>query len=426
MSSALKPDAQKASETQPTQASAPSDLHKKEPFTIDVVARWLDQTVLRTPVLLAIPALVYLYDRHLHTSVSLAPYPPAGASPFSHVFNLLQNQYKWIGRFLIFGVLKALNHHLNRYFANLGVYAADKPNWSREVIVVTGGSAGIGKALVEILSHVKRAKVAVLDMAPPQYAPAPAGAPPIQFYKTDVTDPEQVKAAADAIRSTFGDVTMLVNNAGVATADLITDANPDGVARTWKVNTLSNWITCKEFLPAMIKRNHGHIMTVASSASFMSLPQMSAYTASKSATLAFHEVLRGELRTRYNAPRVRASIVGPTKVRTSLGDGMEDHKMPFLHPTLEAWEVARSIVSAFDSGLSHYMVLPGSMKILPAVRCMPDWGRRIVELIGHTDNTVSDDSMARAFKNGYGKEWTGEAAAHRQRVLERLAKEGKM
>lgn len=182
MSSALKANASEASKTQPTQASKPIDLDRRVPFTVDTIAGWLNATVLRTPFLLAIPALLYLYDqRQQHGAYAFSN--SLEIPSYSHLKQLLFTDYKWIGRFLIFGLLKSLNHHLNRYFANLGEYRRDRPVWDKEVVVITGGSAGIGKAVVEVLSHKKRAKVAVLDMAPPTYAPAPPGAPAIQYYK---------------------------------------------------------------------------------------------------------------------------------------------------------------------------------------------------------------------------------------------------
>jgi short-subunit dehydrogenase len=45
------------------------------------------------------------------------------------------------------------------------------------------------------------------------------------------------------------------------------------IERTWRINTLANWITAQEFLPAMVKKNRGHIMTVASSASYSESPR---------------------------------------------------------------------------------------------------------------------------------------------------------
>lgn len=157
----------------------------------------------------------------------------------------------------------------------------------------------------------------------------------------------------------------------------------------------------------------------------MSLPQMAEYTTSKSAALAFHEVLRGELRARYFAPRVRTSIIAPTKVRTALGDGMEDHKMPFFHPNLEPFELGRTIVGAIDSGLSQYLVMPGLMKLLPFIRAAPDWFRRSIELIGETDHQVSDATIKRAMANGYGSKWEDDGAKAREDLIKRISEEKK-
>lgn len=175
----------------------------------------------------------------------------------------------------------------------------------------------------------------------------------------------------------------------------------------------------------MVKQNHGHILTVASSASYAALPQMSEYACSKSAALAFHEVLAGEMRARYFSPKVRTSICCPTKVRTALGDGMEDHAMPFFTPNLEAIQVGRAIVGALDSGLSQYLIMPEFARVLPWLRAMPDWMRRIIELSGHTDQQVSDKSIRRALGNGYGKDWEGDAKSVREAVWKNLDSKSK-
>jgi all-trans-retinol dehydrogenase (NAD+) len=64
----------------------------------------------------------------------------------------------------------------------------------------------------------------------------------------------------------------------------------------------------------------------ASSASYMSIPQLSEYSCSKAAALALHEVLTAELVHRYNAPRVRTSVICPTKVATQMGNAMEEQE----------------------------------------------------------------------------------------------------
>jgi all-trans-retinol dehydrogenase (NAD+) len=94
----------------------------------------------------------------------------------------------------------------------------------------------------------------------------------------------------------------------------ILDMDLDAVLRVWRVNALSHYVTLQEFLPALIKKGHGHIVTVASSASYMSIPHLSPYATSKAAALSLHEALTGELRARYpNARKIRTSVACPTK-----------------------------------------------------------------------------------------------------------------
>lgn len=70
---------------------------------------------------------------------------------------------------------------------------------------------------------------------------------------------------------------------------------------------LCHFTLVREFLPAMVARNHGHVMTIASTGSFYSQAQNVAYASSKAAAMAFHEGLGQELRTRFNARKVRTS-----------------------------------------------------------------------------------------------------------------------
>ncbi|PWN39687.1 NAD(P)-binding protein [Ceraceosorus guamensis] len=404
-----------------TQPDKPTLFFRGNYVTFDNLKWILDRTALSPLSLFLIPALAYFLDQRASGNVStdISSYPVPSLESLK---TLVKDTYPWLGKVWLFILLRGFNKLATRYVRNHGEWKPDRPNWKKEVVVITGGAAGIGKATVELLSHNKRAKVAVLDMAPPSYAKAPPGAPEILYFKTDVSDPAQVKSAADQIRAKFGEPTILMNCAGVANGSLILEAEIGSISRLWRINTLANWITAQEFLPAMVKANHGHIMTVASSASYMSLPQMAEYATSKSAALSFHEVLSGEINARYGSRKIRTSICCPTKVRTALGDGMEDHADPFITPNLMPVQVGQAIVDAFDSGLSQYVIMPEFMRILPWMRAVPDWMRRIVNVVGNTDNQVSDKSVKRALNNGYGADWDGDAKEARQRVLDRVNK----
>ncbi|SPO41239.1 related to retinal short-chain dehydrogenase/reductase [Pseudozyma flocculosa] len=357
----------------------------REPFTIDVVNRFLDKIPFSAPFLLLLPALTYLYDQHSRNlPLTLVP---ASDQLLPRLRSLLFTEYRWVGYAWVFTLVKTVNRTLNRYVRNHGQYRRDPIRYDRDVIVITGGSAGIGKEIVQLLSHRKGATVAVLDMGAPTYLAAPKGKPEILYFKTDVSNPDQVAEAARQIRQRTGKkVGALINCAGIASGNTILDVDLASAARVWRVNTLSNWVTCQQFLPDLIAANHGHVVTVSSSGAYASLPSMSEYATSKAAALAFHEVLSIELRTRYSAPRVRTTLVAPTKVRTALGDGMEDHTDPFFTPVLEPVQVARQIVGALDSGLSQHIMTPHFANLLPWLRALPDC-------------------------NGYGANWEGEDKA---------------
>lgn len=167
----------------PNQPDRPS-LRFREPFTVDVVARHLARTILRPELVFAWPALLYSFDRrYAHRLFALAR-----EGQFPRLLSLatlrgLLRAYPLFALAWLFGLIRVLNAALERYASNLGEWKADKPNWSKEVVVVTGGARGIGAKIVELLSHEKRARVAVLDLGEPEYASAPRGAPAIHYYK---------------------------------------------------------------------------------------------------------------------------------------------------------------------------------------------------------------------------------------------------
>jgi len=142
---------------------------------------------------------------------------------------------------------------------------------------------------------------------------------------------------------------------------------------TFDVNTLSHYWLAKEFLPHMVSQNHGMVVTVASLAAYVTAPQMVDYAASKAAALTFHEGLAAELKTRYNAPKVRTVVITQGFTKTPLFTGYENDSK-FLMPTLEADTVAEAIVKKVLAGTSGQVVLPGAANFMAVViRSWPFW-----------------------------------------------------
>lgn len=244
------------------------------------------------------------------------------------------------------------------------------PRWvaSRELVLLTGGCSGIGKQVMEDLAR-KGVRVIILDINEPNFK-LPAN---VTFYRADITSSANIAEVAKTIRSDHGDPTVLVNNAGVGYDGTILEEPEAKIRQTFEVNTISHFLMVKEFLPAMVRANHGHVVTVASMASFVALGEMADYCCSKASALAFHESLRQELRYWYNAPGVRTSVIHPLWVRTPMIKVLTDHEAHFRQPIMTVQVVSDAICKQILSQNSGQIILPASQSVASLVRAMPTW-----------------------------------------------------
>ena len=204
-------------------------------------------------------------------------------------------------------------YYVNSYLNNLALNnfrGADSSrwNWAQEIAVVTGGASGFGKSFTLELAK-KGVRVATLDVSPTP--PEFKGNSLITSYKCDVTDPAAVKEVANQIKKQIGNPSILINNAGIAQSHSVLKTSPEWLQKIIGVNVMHHYYTAQEFLPAMIEKKKGHIVTIASVASFVASPGMVDYATSKAAVQAFHEGLRSELRTFHDAPEIHMTIVHP-------------------------------------------------------------------------------------------------------------------
>lgn len=195
-----------------------------------------------------------------------------------------------------------LAYHINRWISRraLNNWASDSYVWSKEVVVVTGGAGGIGGHVVKLLAE-RGINVVVLDLIPLDFS-----APPnVHYFKCDITSSARLAEVGNEIRAHIGHPTIIINNAGVARGKTFLDSTEQDIRFTFDVNAIAHYLVVKEFLPEMIKRNHGMVVTVSSYAAYVTAPYMVDYASTKAAAMSFHEGLTVELKTLYNAPRVR-------------------------------------------------------------------------------------------------------------------------
>jgi all-trans-retinol dehydrogenase (NAD+) len=112
-------------------------------------------------------------------------------------------------------------------------------------------------------------------------------------YKVDVTNREEVYRTAQKVKDEIAEPTMLINNAGIVSGKKIFDPdNSDAyMEKTMQVNTISHFWTVKAFMPAMIAKNHGHLVTIASSAGLVGVNGLADYCASKFGAILLRAVL---------------------------------------------------------------------------------------------------------------------------------------
>ncbi|PYH41033.1 SDR family oxidoreductase [Aspergillus saccharolyticus JOP 1030-1] len=282
-------------------------------------------------------------------------------------------------------VLRYLNRALTYW--SLGNCSAKKWNKDRELVLITGGSSGIGQHVVLQLAE-RGVRCIVLDIQAPTYtlrtcsfalcpilaSPANAtAAKSAHFYKTDITSTEALHATAERVRADHGHPTVLVNNAGVGHDGTILNEPESKIRQTFEVNTLSHFLTVREFLPAMLERNHGHVITVASMASFVTLGEMVDYCCSKASALAFHEGLGQEIRYWYQKPGVKTSVIHPYWVRTPMIQQLTEAGDLFKPPVLTVERVATAITRQVVSGKSGQVILPEAYSVASMLRAFPTW-----------------------------------------------------
>lgn len=248
--------------------------------------------------------------------------------------------------------------------------AAEGWSWSHEVAVVTGGCSGIGYLTVKRLAE-NNIKVAILDIHD-----KPASLKTIRNihqFKCDVTSAQDVAKAAKSINEILGHPSILINNAGIARPSSILDQSLKNVQKVFEINTFAHWTTVQQFLPHMIAQNRGHVVTMASTASYITAARATDYCASKAAAMAFHEGLASELKYLYKTTGVLSSIVHPTLVRTPLGDDVLRNAVGGQGKMIEPEDVADAVATTVFGRQSRKVFVPESLSWLGRLRGYPAW-----------------------------------------------------
>lgn len=250
-------------------------------------------------------------------------------------------------------------------------------------VVVTGASSGIGRATAALLA-AKGARVWAVARSAAPLEELAAEQPGITPLVADLTDPSERAGVVAAV----GPVDVLVNNAGIGWIGLVEDMPAEQVRKLFDINVLSLMDLTRRVLPGMLERRRGHVVNVASVASWMAVPPLTVYSATKFAVQGFSDGLRRELLGR----GVGVTTVNPGPVSTRFGPraAAEDRPTelmgPSVMPGVPVSLAARAIVRAIRmGGAPGYatIAVPRALGVcrlagLPGIRLVVDAGAALV------------------------------------------------
>lgn len=174
---------------------------------------------------------------------------------------------------------------------------AEKP-LSGRVALITGGSRGLGKAMAIALAGggaklalVARDKAKLEETA----AAVQAAGSEAKIFVADVAKEAEVARLQAEVKQAFGEVNILINNAGVNLRKNLVDFTLEEWTRVMDTNLTSVFLMCRAFIPLMTGKGYGRIINMTSIMSHVSLPQRTAYSTSKAAILGFDRALAQEL-----------------------------------------------------------------------------------------------------------------------------------
>lgn len=246
-----------------------------------------------------------------------------------------------------------------------------------KVVVVTGGTRGMGKRVAERFA-LDGARVVLLARTRPDLDECvlelEGKGCQAYSYAVDVSDYKAVVRVADLIENEVGPVDVLVNNAGVVYGGPFLDVSPEAHAQMMAVNVNGCIWTMKAFLPGMAERNSGHVVNVASAAAYIHSPLLSTYCASKAALVSITDSMRMEMK-RLGKKGVKFTLVCPGFVNTGMFEGA---KPPGFTRWLDPDYMADKIYEGFKRNRT-VVAEPLASKLAPGFRMI--WPKGLQDLI---------------------------------------------
>lgn len=181
-----------------------------------------------------------------------------------------------------------------------------------KVIIITGGSSGIGASCGDYFCQ-KGNKVVIYDKKNP--SDELLNLPGILYIEGSVTNEERLKQAADMVLSMYGRIDVLINSAGINEQLVqISGQSTDEWSRVMDINLKGTYISCKIIGPLIAESGGGAILNIASISGIVAAPYATSYSPSKAGVIMLTKVLALELASK----GIRVNCIAPGYIETAL------------------------------------------------------------------------------------------------------------
>jgi 3-oxoacyl-[acyl-carrier protein] reductase len=193
-----------------------------------------------------------------------------------------------------------------------------------QVVLVTGGARGIGKAIAENFAkkgaHLVIADIS-LESAEETASQLASGGSRTLALSLDVSKSENVATAFEKIIAEFGRIDIVINNAGITKDGLILRMKEEDWDAVININLKGVFLCAKEAVKYMVKQRYGRIVNIASVVAFMGNPGQANYSASKAGIVGLTKTIARE----YASRGITVNAVAPGFISTAMTDGLPDN-----------------------------------------------------------------------------------------------------
>lgn len=259
-------------------------------------------------------------------------------------------------------------------------------NNKKIIVLITGGSQGLGLELVKILTR-KCCTVIIVDIIKPDNDLL--SHKNIFFYNCDVSNLFQIQKLHIIIKHRHGPVTIIINNAGIQKLSSLIDMENEDIDKVMKVNLFGTYLIISAFLKDFLFQNQGMLINVASILGCISPARLSTYCASKGGQITFHQCVTKYIKqaNKHNNKKITTLLVCTGRMNTSL---FKDVNTPshILAPDICPAQLAKQIIRIIETGDTNSLKVPYYTNLIGIINNLNWPYRKIIKNISGMNNST--------------------------------------